>query len=196
MIPVIRGLVVGMTVLTSVALVSCSPVGTGESPSSTSSPLERDASGLGGAEVCIQNDSSLRMRVQWRGYPSAAYMAPGVRQCNSGLEETGTADVEGVLEYQPKSPTNHWSEKWTVIGMSEIEGPPKSGAWLPDYKGRYQGACGNIWKGQRLTFDNGVIHGEINLVDDYYELYKFELRITDSTGQRVYPDVTDCVTLL
>ena len=135
------------------------------------------------------------MRVQWRGYPSASYMAPGARQCNSGLEETGTPDVEGILEYQPKSPTNHWSEKWTVIGMSEIEGPPKAGAWILDYTGKYFGACGKIWKGETITFDDGFVHGEIKLVDDNNKLYKFELKVTDSTGQRVYPEVTKCVTI-
>ena len=101
----------------------------------------------------------------------------------------------GVLEYQPPSPTNHWSEEWTIIGQSEIEGPPKAGAWIRDYSGRYTGACGHLWKGDLLTFDNGYIRGEIELVDDTFELYKFPLKISDSTSNRDMPDVTDCVTI-
>jgi hypothetical protein len=43
--------------------------------------------------------------------------------------------------------------------------------------------------------DDGFVHGEIKLVDDKYQPYKFELKMTDSTGKRVSPDVTECVTI-
>ena len=97
----LRSGLVAVTLAAGLSLTGCSLpgnvlMGTGPLPESG---VFRQA-GIRGTEYCIQNDSLLRMRIQWRGFPAPIDIPRSSRQCNSGYE-TGTFDVYGTLQYLP-----------------------------------------------------------------------------------------------
>ena len=178
--------------LTGCALPGNVLMGTGPLPESG---VFRQA-GIRGTEYCIQNDSLLRMRIQWRGFPAPIDIPRSSRQCNSGYE-TGMFDVYGTLQYLPVANPISW-QNVKVAGANFWSRPPVAGVWLEPNADQHNGVCDYYDNpGDVRTLDQKWFHAELVRNGDTENNKEFTLRITDGNGMDgPAPDITECATKL
>jgi hypothetical protein len=152
--------------------------------------------GIRGTEYCIQNDSLLRMRIQWRGFPAPIEIPRSSRQCNSGYE-TSQFDVYGTLQYMPVANPISW-QNLIVAGANFWNRPPVAGLWLEPSANEHNGVCDYYDNpGDVRTLDQKWFHAELVRNGDTEKNKLFTLRITDGTGTPgPTPDITECATKL
>ena len=171
----------------SVVLAGCAATSQSLSPT-TSTPR---AAALRGTEICVQNNSSMNMRITWLGFDAPKALPPAGRECNSGYVSGGKPDVQATIEYEPVSSPN----TWLTMGLwarNPWSARPEAAAWF--VKGaRDFGMCGGFDDGEVYSFTADDISAHLTRIADTADNKEFVLNLTDSEGLSDAPDVSDCV---
>ena len=184
-------LTIATVVVGALILAGCaSVVPTVHDQSSPSASTDRDAA-IRGTEVCVQNNSSMDMRITWRGFDAAKPLPPAARQCNSGYETGGKPDVQATLEYEPVTSSNTWL-KVGLWGTNPWSAPPAAAAWFVQ-EGKSLGVCGSFDNGQSLSFTTDVLAAQFTRNADTDDNKEFVLNLTNGDGIVDAANVTECV---
>ena len=177
-----RSVVAGMgMVLVSVVLAACAPM--------PADDTERQASRLD-SRLCIRNDTSMQMRVQWRGYPAPSDIARGETTCNTGYE-TWLYDVEATIEYQPEDDPGNWLSL-TAFADNRVLGLPQGAVYYEQQDYKY-GVCGNFFEGDTRTFQNFIFRADLTRQDDSADHKEFSLTISGPNGRNPADEVSGCL---
>ena len=176
-------------VLTGCATSPMTLPGAGET-SQTSESTEKSAS-VRGTNYCVQNNSSLSMKLAWRGFPEALDLPPAATLCNSGWESGSKNDVDGSFEFPRKDEPGKVREV-LITGDNPSFGKPSATAWF-GRDGAAWGACGWFGIGDSEWFETEEIHATLTRIDDSEDNKEFVLDITDATGNPSALNETDCV---
>jgi len=178
-----RSVVAGMgMVLISVVLAACAPM--------PADDTERQASRLD-SRLCIRNDTSMQMRVQWRGYPAPSDIARGESTCNTGYE-TLYSDVEATIEYEPEDDPGNWLSL-TALADNRVLGLPQGAVYYEQQVYKY-GVCENFFVGDTQTFENFIFRADMTRHDDSADHKEFSLTISDPNGRNPAREVSGCLT--
>jgi len=177
-----RSVVAGMgMVLISVVLAACAPM--------PADDTERQASRLD-SRLCIRNDTSMQMRVQWRGYPAPSDIARGESTCNTGYE-TLYSDVEATIEYEPVDDPGNWLSL-TALADNRVLGLPQAAVYYEQQVYKY-GVCGNFFVGDTRTFQNFIFRADLTRQDDSADHKEFSLTISGPNGRNPANEVSGCL---
>jgi hypothetical protein len=178
-----RSVIAGMSaVLVSAVLAACAPMPADDTAREAS---RRDS------RLCIQNETSMQMRVQWRGYPAPIDIARGETQCNTGYE-TLKYDIEATIEYQPEDDPGNWLSLRTVAD-NRIVGLPSGAVWYEQQDYKY-GVCGNFSVGDTRTFQTFMFRADLTRQNDSADHKEFSLSFTGPVGPNSADEVTRCLT--
>ena len=177
-----RSVVAGMgMVLISVVLAACAPM--------PADDTERQASRLD-SRLCIRNDTSMQMRVQWRGYPAPSDIARGETTCNTGYE-TLYSDVEATIEYEPVDDPGNWLSL-TALADNRVLGLPQGAVYYEQQDFKY-GVCGNFFERDTRTFQNFIFRADLTRQDDSADHKEFSLTISGPNGRNPANEVSGCL---
>lgn len=96
------------SIATMLLLGACASAGESVQPAAS-----RDAH-LPGSRMCVNNNSTMKMRILWRGYPDTRPILPAGQSCNSGYEAIDE-NIAATLEYEPLDAPGTWLQwKFTV----------------------------------------------------------------------------------
>lgn len=144
-----------------------------------------------GSELCIVNDSTMNMKVQWRGYPDERSLPPGGETCNSGYESDGT-DVSASILYEPTSFLGTWftwkasiENTWFFGQRAKVALGYKSQNW-------YYGICGVQKVGELTSMQADFLHGEVLRLPDASENAEYVVTLTDSSGENIAEPFGKC----
>ena len=179
----------GCTLPGNVPLGSGPVLSDGSNSPSPSAVVERQAR-TRNVNFCIDNNTSMQMRISWRGYPSAVTIPPAGTQCNSGYEYW-LYDVEGTLEYEPLDQPGEWRQIF-VRGDNPWVSWPIAAAWF-DVGDEHFGACGAYNMGLTHSFRIESLNADLTRNDDTDENVEFSLNLTPPSGSLYEPDSTTCV---
>lgn len=176
--------------LASLVLAGCASGAAGPAPASPSTEAEREAS-LRGTEVCIQNNSTMNMRITWHGFDAPAALPPAGRECHSGYVSGGKPDVQATIEYEPVPSSNTWLTMglWATNPWSAR---PQAATWFTKGEKKY-GMCGGFDVEEMYSFVADDISAKLTRTADTADNKEFVLNLTDSEGRADLPDVTECV---
>lgn len=173
--------IVATVMLVSAVLAACAPMPAGNT--------EREASRLD-SRLCIRNDTSMQMHVQWRGYPAPIDMARGETQCNTGYE-TSDYDVEATIAFQPEDDPGNWLSL-TAFADNRIVGLPQGAVYYEQQKYKY-GVCGNFDEGYTRTFQTFIFRADLTRQDDSADHKEFSLTISGPNGRSPADEITSCL---
>lgn len=176
-------------VMFSVVLAGCASDATGPGLASPATEAEREAS-LRGTEICVQNNSTMRMRILWRGFPATTEIPPAATTCNSGYE-TNKADVLATLEYEPAATPNTWLTLG-VTGTNHWAAEPSAAVWF-EANDRKFGACDTFDVGDTRSFHAAEVRIDLSRITDTQENKKFIVNLTNSESAGDAPDQTSCI---
>lgn len=137
--PALKTLSVVAVLASAVLLSACSSAGDLASNGIPTSSSSREA-GARGTDVCIQNKSSMNLRVLWQGYPDTRAIPPGGENCNSGYEVHETMskrmdsngqeirDIAARLQYEPTAYPGSWLS-WNLVADNTMFGSPWLALW-------------------------------------------------------------------
>nr|KGA06361.1 MAG: hypothetical protein GM42_4210 [actinobacterium acMicro-1] len=178
----LRSVIAGVSVvLVSAVLAACAPM--------PADDTEREASRLG-SRLCIHNETSMQMRVQWRGFPAPIDIAQGETQCNSGYESSKN-DVEATIEYQPEDDPGNWLSL-SAFANNRFIGYPESAVWYDQQKFMY-GTCGQFSEGDTRTFQTFMFRADLTRHDDSGDNKEFSLTLSGPSGRNSADEVSSCV---
>ena len=168
-------------VLFSAVLAACAPM--------PADDTEREASRLD-SRLCIRNDTSMQMRVQWRGYPAPSDIARGETTCNTGYE-TLYSDVEATIEYEPVDDPGNWLSL-TALADNRVLGLPQGAVYYEQQVYKY-GVCENFFVGDTHTFQNFIFRADLTRQDDSADHKEFSLTISGPNGRNPAREVSGCL---
>lgn len=186
-------LIVTAVISSTLLLTACAPIGSSETPEivpTASASADREAS-IRGTEVCVQNNSSMNMRITWRGFDAPKALPPAARQCNSGYETGDTPDVQATLEYEPAATPDTWL-KIGLWASNPWSARPEAATWFAKGDKSY-GMCGGFDDGEMYSFTADDISAQLTRIADTDDNKEFVLNLTDAEGLADAPDVTECV---
>jgi hypothetical protein len=175
--------------LMSVVLAGCSSDAAEPVPASPSTDAQREAS-LRGTEICVQNNSTMNMRILWRGFPVKTEIPPAATTCNTGYETT-KADVFASLEYQPPATPDTWLTLG-VTGSNHWAAEPSAAVWF-EVSDKKFGVCDTFDVGDTRSFRADAVRIDLSRIDDTQENKKFIVNLTDSEGAGDAPNQTNCI---
>ena len=175
--------------LMSVVLAGCASGAAGPAPASPSTDAQREAS-LRGTEICVQNNSTMSMRILWRGFPVKTEIPPAATTCNSGYETT-KADVDATLEYEPEKTPGTWLTLG-VTGSNHWAAEPSAAVWFEANDKKF-GACDTFDVGDSRSFQAEAVRIELSRIDDTPENKRFIVNLTNSEGAGDAPNQTNCI---
>ncbi len=176
--------------LMSVVLAGCSSDAAEPVPASPSTVAQREAS-LRGTEICVQNNSTMNMRITWIGFAAPKALPPAGRECHSGYVSGGKPDVQATIEYEPVT----YSGTWLTMGLwatNPWSARPQAATWFAQGDKSY-GMCGGFDDGELYSFTADEISAQLTRIADTADNKEFVLNLTDSEGLADAPDVTECV---
>ena len=178
----LRSLIAGVSiVLVSAVLAACAPM--------PADDTERDASRRD-SRLCIQNETSMQMRVQWRGYPAPVDIARGETQCNTGYEVL-RSDIEATIEYQPEDDPGNWLSL-RAIADNRVIGLPSGAVWYEQQYDKY-GLCGKFAVDDTLTFQTFMFRADLTRQKDSADHKEFSLSFTGPVGPNSAREVSRCL---
>ena len=167
--------------LVSAVLAACAPMPADDTAREAS---RRDS------RLCIQNETSMQMRVQWRGYPAPINIARGETKCNTGYE-TNDYDVKATIEYQPEDEPGNWLSL-EAVADNRVVGIPAGAVWYEQQGDKY-GVCGRFSVGDTRTFQTIMFRADLTRQNDSDDHKEFSLSFTGPGGPNSADNVTDCL---
>ena len=161
-------------VLASLVLSSCSAA-----PESASS-ARREALHRG-VRLCINNDSSMNMRVTWGGRSDSESLPPAGQNCLAGTAVNGP-DVWGVITYEPVSYPGTWLTL-NVKGWNPNISFPQVSVNYTAMAGTY-GMCLSDAEGTESSMQSGWIRGTIRRENDSERYKEFVVTFFDRENKR------------
>jgi hypothetical protein len=162
--------------------------GDASNPTASTESSKRDAS-IKNTQVCVQNNTPMRMRIQWSGFPQPVGLGPGTQQCNSGSALLW--DIDATLAYEPVDLPGTWN----VLGFkatNHVFGPPEAIVWYEANDKQY-GICAEFYEGDDKSLQVGVIRAYMSRRGDSENNKEFVLTVTSPKGADYAFDVSDCV---
>jgi hypothetical protein len=175
--------------LMSVVLAGCSSDAAEPVPASPSTDAQREAS-LRGTEICVQNNTTMNMRILWRGFPASTALPTASTTCNTGYETT-KADVFASLEYQPPATPDTWLTLG-VTGTNHWSAEPAAAVWFAVNDIKF-GVCDTFDVGDTRSFQAEAVRVDLSRIDDTLENKKFIVNLTNSEGAGDAPNQTNCI---
>ena len=186
-----RRILAATVIVSSILLTGCATVETAkaELPAAATFEILREAY-TRNTNVCVQNNTPMRMRIQWRGYPASLELGSGRQQCNSG-HDILVWDVLGMVRYEPVDQLDTWYEIKVSANNTMID-PPQGAAWFESGDKQF-GACGYFGESDfdSLQVDNLRIY--IERMGDSANDKEFVVVLTAPSGSNYAADVSDCV---
>ena len=174
-------------VVVGLLLSGCATAGAGN-PTASAESSKRDAS-IKNTQVCVQNNTSMRMRIQWSGFPQPLGLGPGTQQCNSGSAIPW--DIVATLAYEPIELPGTWN----LLGVKATNytiSPPRAIVWF-EANGKQFGICGDFYEGNDKSLQVGLIRAYMSRHGDSEDNKEFVLTVTSPEGPDYSYDVSDCV---
>ena len=169
------GRVVGtLLILASLLLSSCSAA------SESASSVRREALHRG-VRLCINNNSSMNIRVTWGGRSVSDSLPPAGQTCLAGTAVNGP-DVWGVITYEPVSYPGTWLTL-NVKGWNSNLGYPMVSVNYTAMAGTY-GMCLSDAEGTESSMQSGWIRGTIRRENDSERYKEFVVTFFDRENKR------------
>ena len=176
-------------VIVGLLLSGCATAGGGASnPTASPESSKRDAS-IKNTEVCVQNNTPMRMRIQWAGFPQPVDLGSGTQECSSGSALLW--DIDATLAYEPVDLPGTW-KLLGVRATNHVFGPPEAIVWYEANDKQY-GICAEFYEGDDKSLQVGVIRAYMSRRGDSEVNKEFVLTVTSPKGADYSFDVSDCV---
>lgn len=162
--------------------------GDASNPKAATESGKRDAS-IKNTQVCVQNNTPMRMRIQWAGFPEPVGLGPGTQECNSGSAILW--DIDATLAYEPVDQPGTWN----LLGFkatNHVISPPEAIVWY-EASGKQFGICAEFYEGDDKSLQVGLIRAYMSRRGDSENNKEFVLTVTSPKGADYSFDVSDCV---
>lgn len=174
----------------SLALSGCSASGNvtmDSSPLLTPGEISREA-GLRDTRLCVINNTSMNMRIQWWRYPDKRPIPPAGQSCNTGYAGTEEfPDVTAWIEYEPRPSQGTWNEIRTEASNSFLFAPWANVTFYVE--GEKYGICwASFDEGESYFIEDGWVRAEMQRLKDSEDHKEFVLNLGLQQGdyQRQY----------